>query len=208
VNPPAPFVPEPATARTALVTSTVLLIMAAAALGGSALLAWAEVGVPVPLRGTVAVRVSGSALLPALGPLAVLALAAVAAAVALGTWGRWLLGALLALLAVPPVVAVLRVVDTSWLSSVAISAAQLPARASPAGTVTVLPAGPALAAGGAALLAAAGVVLIARGRRMPRLGYRYQTPAARAGKSATGAGNARLWERMDAGEDPTTEGPR
>lgn len=196
--------PEPAAARTALVTASVLLVMAAAALGGSALLGWAEVGVRVPLRGSVAVRVSGSMLLPALGPLALLALAAVAAAVALGTWGRWLLGALLELLAVPPVVTVLRVADTPWLSSVAISAAQLPARSSPAGTAAVFPTGPALAAGGAALLAMAGVVLFARGHRMPRLGRRYQVPAARAGESATTAGEARLWERMDAGEDPTT----
>jgi hypothetical protein len=184
------------------VITIVLLIAASAALGGAVMLGWARVGFQVPLRGIVEVRVDGSQVLPELAPLAVLALAAVAAVLATGGWARWLLGALLLIAAASPVLGVLRVIDDSWLTGAAVSAAGLPARSVPAGTATVLPGGPALAAGGAVLLAAAGVALVVRGHRMPRLGRRYQAPTARL----TGSPDERLWERMDAGDDPTASG--
>ena len=179
-----------------------LLTAASAALGSAAMLGWARLGFQVPLRGVVEVQVDGSEVLPVLAPLAVLALAAVAAVLATGGWARWLLGALLLVAAVLPAVGALRVTDGSWLTEAAVSAAGLPARSVPAGTATVLPVGPGLAAGGAALLAAAGVALVVRGHRMPRLGRRYQAPTVRP----SGSPDERLWERMDAGEDPTASG--
>lgn len=175
--------------------TVLLLIAATAALGGAAMLGWARVGFQVPLRGIVQVQVDGSQVLPVLGPLALLALAAVAAVLAIGGRARWLLGALFVVAAVPPALGAMRVTEAGRLA-----AAGLPARSVPAGPVTVLPAGPALAAAGAVLLAAAGVVLIVRGHRMPRLGKRYQVPSARS----SGYPDTHLWERMDAGEDPTT----
>ena len=72
----------------------------------------------------------------------------------------------------------------------------------PDGTVAVLPAGPVLAATGAVLLAGAGVLLLLWGHRMPRLGARYRTPGARPAI----ASEQQMWERIDAGEDPTVPG--
>lgn len=192
--------PDRPAARRALAATIGLLIAASAALGGSAMFGWAQVGFHVPLRGIVEVRVDGSEVLPVLPALAVCALAAVAAVLATGGRVRWMLGALLLVAAVPPASGVLRVADESWLTGAA--ATGLPARAVPAGTATVLLTGPGFAAGGAALLAAAGVALMVRGHRMPRLGRRYQAPTARP----SGPPDGRLWERMDAGEDPTASG--
>jgi len=204
VSPPDRCVAKRATSRKALVVTIVMLVAASAALGGAAALGWAQLDIQAPLRGIVQVRVAGSAVLSALGPLAVLALAAVAAVLASGGWLRWLLGAVLLGAAVLPTVAVLRAVDGRWLTGAAISAAELPARSVPLGSATVLFVGPALALAGAGLLAAAGVALVLRGHRMPRLGRRYQTPTARPNGQAYPDG--RFWERMDAGEDPTAPG--
>ncbi len=194
--------PEGPASRRALTATIALLIAASAALGGAAMLGWARVGFQVPLRGIVEVQVDGSEVVPVMVPLALLALAAVAAVLATGGWARWLLGALLLVAAAPPALGVLWVADENWLTGAAVSAAGLPARSVPAGTATVLPAGPGFAAGGAVLLAVAGVALVMRGHRMPRLGRRYQAPTARP----SGPPDGRLWERMDAGEDPTASG--
>ncbi|MGH3907903.1 MAG: Trp biosynthesis-associated membrane protein [Pseudonocardiaceae bacterium] len=191
-----------AVSRRALLVTVVLLIGAAAALGGSAALGWARAGFQVPLRGTVTVQMDGTDLAPALGPLALLALAAVAAVLATGGWARRLFGALLLLVAVPPAIGVIRVADEGRLVGIAVSVGQLPARSVPDGTVTVLPAGPALAGLGAGLLAAAGVALVLRGHRMPRMGRRYRAPTAPPAIPE----DQGLWERIDAGEDPTAPG--
>lgn len=184
------------------VAAVVVLLAAAAALGGAARAGWARVGFQVPLRGSVAVRVDGSDLLPALGPLALLALAAVAALLATGGWARRLLGALLLFAAVPPAVGVARVADEGRLTRAAVSAGGLPARSIPDGVITVLPAGHVLGAAGAVLLAGAGAALVLRGHRMPRMGRRYRVPTAQ--RSAPR--DHELWERIDAGEDPTAPG--
>lgn len=194
--------PDRSKSRRVLLVTIAALIAASAALAGAASVGWAQLEVQTPLRGLVGIRLGGSEVLAALGPLAAFALAAVAAVLATGGALRWLLGALLLGAAVPPAVAVLRAFDTRWLTDLTLSAAQRPALSVPLGPATILFAGPVLAAVGAGLLAAAGITLIARGHRMPRLGRRYQTPAARmAGPRPPDGG--RLWERLDAGEDPT-----
>jgi hypothetical protein len=180
------------------------LIAASASLGGSAALGWAHIDVQAQLLGIVQQRLTGSAVLPALGPLAVLALAAVAAVLASSGRVRWLLGALLLGLAVLPTMAVLRALDGRWLADAAMSAAPRPARSVPVGAATVLFAGPGLAVAGAVLLGVAGVTLVVRGHRMPRLGRRYQAPADRPNGQLPPDG--RFWERLDAGEDPTASG--
>lgn len=197
--------PEPVASRRALLATIAALIAASAALGGAAALGWARIELQAPLRGIVGVRLAGSEVLPALGPLAGLALAAVAAVLATGGRVRWLLGVLLIGAAAPLTIAVLRAFDGRWLTGVALSAAQRPARSVPLGPATILFAGPVLAAVGAGLLIAAGAVLLARGHRMPRLGRRYQSPVARSDGRAP-PDDGRLWERMDAGEDPTSPG--
>lgn len=203
----------PNQSRRALLTAVALLIVAAAALGGAAALSWGQVGFQVPLRGTVAVRVEGSDLLPALGPLALLALAAVAAVLATGGWARRVLGALLLVVALPPALAVVRAPDRARLADAAASAGELPARSVPDGTVALFTVGPGLAAAGAVLLAGAGVALVLRGHRMPRMGRRYRAGTSAGTSAGTLAGaesrpgpDRQLWERIDAGEDPTAPG--
>lgn len=192
--------------RRALLSTVVLLAAAAAALGGASALGWALVGFQVPFRGIVELRVPGSDLIPALGPLALLALAAVAAVLATGGWLRRALGVLLLLAAVPPGLGVVRMGEEGRLVEAALSTGlstdRLPARAEPDGPVTVLFAGPATAAAGVVLLAAAGLVLIWSGHRMPRMGRRYRAPVPRTDELQ----DRELWERIDAGEDPTAPG--
>lgn len=202
VSPSAPSsgAPSSGSSSGALAATVAALVVAATMLGGAAALGWAQLDVQVPLRGIIQVRVTGSAVLPVLGPLAAVALAAVAAALASAGWARWLLGAVLLAASAPPIVTVSRVADGRWLPDAARAAAELPARSVPLATA-VLFAGPALAAVGGLLLAAAGITLAVRGHRMPRLGRRYQAPAARA--RDTVVPERRLWEMMDADEDPT-----
>ncbi|MGH8918668.1 MAG: Trp biosynthesis-associated membrane protein [Actinomycetes bacterium] len=192
-----------------LATTVVLLLAAAAALGGAAAAGWARLVFQVPLRGRVVVRVAGSDLLPALGPLALLAVAAVAAALATGGWGRRLLGVLLLGAALVPALGVARVTQDRGLLVAA--AGQLPARSVPDGMVTSLLWGPALAVVGAVLLAGAGVALLGRGHRMPRMGRRYRArrvpePTTSGPTMVLPTTHHELWERIDAGEDPTVLG--
>lgn len=191
--------------RRTLLAAVFLLIAAAAALGGAATAGWARVPFQVPLRGGVVVRVDGSDLLPALGPLALLALAAVAAVLATGGWARRLLGALLLGAALAPAWAVARSTENRGLTA-ATAAGGLPARSVPDGTVTLLFWGPALAAAGAVLIAAAGAVLVLRGHRMPRMGRRYRAPTVLGPTALVPTTHHELWERIDAGEDPTVPG--
>ncbi|MGH3598752.1 MAG: Trp biosynthesis-associated membrane protein, partial [Pseudonocardiaceae bacterium] len=197
---------EGSESRKALAVTIALLAAASAALEGAALLGWAQVGFQVPLRGIVEVRVHGSKVVPTLVPLSVFALAAVAAVLATSRWARWSLGALLLVAAAPPAFGALRVTDQSFLTGAAVSTAGLPARSVPTGAATVLVTGPGFAAGAAVLLAAAGIALMVRGNRMPRLGRRYQAPTAHLLAPPEGTPDGRLWERMDAGEDPTASG--
>lgn len=196
--PPHPVRPG----RRALGATLLLLVAAAAALGGAGALPWARAAFRVPLRGVVPVEVDGAALVPALGPLALLALAAVAATLATGGWARRVLGLLVVLAAVPVARGAVSVRDPGGVVEAA--AGELPARAEPAGDVVVLAAGPVLAVGGAVLLATAGAALALGGRRMPGLGARYRAPAARR-VTPRGAADPdrRWWDALDAGEDPT-----
>jgi Tryptophan-associated transmembrane protein (Trp_oprn_chp) len=192
------------------VATIVLLIAASAMFSAAAMLGWAQLDLQVPLRGMLQVRVKGSAVLPALVPLALFALAAVAATLATPRRARWLLGAALLAAAVPPSVAGLRAAGGNWLTGgltgAAMSALELPARSVPVGMATVLWAGPALAVGGAGMLAAAGVALGVRGHRMPQLARRYRAPTARPNGPPHVHPEKGFWERMDAGEDPTASG--
>ena len=191
-----------AVSKRALLATVVLLIAAAAALGAASALGWAHVGFRVPLRGIVGVRMVGADLIPTLGPLALLAVAAVAAVSATGGWLRRVLGVVLLFAAVPPAIGALRVAEEGRVVGAALSAGRLPARAVPDGSVTVLLAGPVFATAGTVLLAAAAVVLVLRGHRMPRMGRRYRAPTARPAELE----DQELWERIDAGEDPTVPG--
>lgn len=191
--------------RRALGTSIVALLGAALALWASARLVWSSASVEGGLRGAVVTSRTGGELAPALGPFALLALAAVAAAVATGGAARRALGAVLALAGAA----------LAWLG-ISAAAAAPDAVAAPGAPTVQIYGGRLLVLVAAAAVVTAGALLAARGHRMPRLGARYQVPAARD-EAATAAGGApgpggappagtrELWDSLDAGTDPTAD---
>lgn len=207
--------PEPP-GRRLLGVAALLLAAASAALGAAAALGWSRQVFDVPLRGAVPVAVDGGAVAPALGPLALVALAAIAALLAIGGQPRRVVGLLLlAAAALPAWWALGALVGWNDLAAVAERSADLAPRSAPRGSPAVQPVGPGAALLAALLLAAAGLLVVARGHRMPRLGARFRTPAARRGEPAGDALDPEraqdlereLWDSLDAGEDPT-ERPR
>jgi hypothetical protein len=71
-----------------------------------------------------------------------------------------------------------------------------------AGALTVTGGWPVLAAAGGLAVVAAGAFTVARTRRWPSMGARYERPA-RTGQQA--AHPEQLWEALDRGEDPTSQ---
>ena len=189
------------------------LLGGAAALEGAARLAWYTAGVDAVGRGTVPVTATGADLVPALTGVALLAVAAVAAAVALAGTARRLLGVVVAaagawigvavggLLLAPPAPADLAALPGAPAGGTAV-----------AGSLALRP-GPLPAVLGVLLLVAAGITLAAAERRLPRLGARYaaRPPAATATSTAAVRADAdpdrAAWDALDAGRDPTTDGP-
>ncbi|ACU39518.1 conserved hypothetical protein [Actinosynnema mirum DSM 43827] len=106
-------------------------------------------------------------------PLALLAGAGVAAVPALGGVVRRALGAVLAVVG---------------LLAVAVGVGDLPAS------------GPVVGLTGALAVVAAGVLLLVKGGRMPRMGDRYETPAARRPSADP---ERELWNALERGDDPT-----
>ena len=137
---------------------------------------WADevVARPAPLADQRVVH-SGGELLPWLPALAWVALAGAGALVATRGRARRAVGALLVL------VGAVMAAGAGW------GAAQ------PAAAL----AWPVLGVAGAVAVAAAGTLAVARGRRWPVLGARYERPAHRPPVAD------RLWDALDRGEDPT-----
>ncbi|ATE58433.1 hypothetical protein CNX65_27960 [Actinosynnema pretiosum] len=106
-------------------------------------------------------------------PLALLSGAGVAAVLALGGVVRRALGAVLAVVG---------------LLAVAVGVGDLPAS------------GPVVGLLGALTVVASGVLLLVKGGRMPRMGDRYETPAARKPSADP---ERELWNALERGDDPT-----
>ncbi|GAA2661536.1 MULTISPECIES: Trp biosynthesis-associated membrane protein [Actinosynnema] len=106
-------------------------------------------------------------------PLALLAGAGVAAVLALGGVVRRALGAVLAVVG---------------LLAVVVGVGDLPAS------------GPVVGLLGALTVVGAGVLLLVKGGRMPRMGDRYETPAARKPSADP---ERELWNALERGDDPT-----
>ena len=207
------------TPRRRLTATCAALLGGAAALEGAARLAWFTAGVDAVGRGTVPVTAIGADLVPALTSVALLAVAAVAAAVALAGTARRLLGVVVAaagvwigvavggLLLAPPAPADLAALPGAPAGGTAV-----------AGSLALRP-GPLPAVLGVLLLVAAGITLAAAEPRLPRLGARYaaRPPVATATSTADTADTAAVradadpdraaWDALDAGRDPTTDGP-
>jgi len=176
------------------------LVVAAAALEGSARLGWFTTGVDAVGRGTVVVTATGGDLVPGLSGLALLALAAVAAAVALAGTARRLLGGLVAAAGCYVGVAVVRLLLVPPSAAAIAALPEAPAGGTPAASVTPA-AGPLPAAMAAILLLAVGLALLVTEPRLPRFGSRYS--ARTAERAAPEDPDRAAWEALDAGRDPT-----
>ncbi|SHF32007.1 Trp biosynthesis-associated membrane protein [Streptoalloteichus hindustanus] len=174
-----------------------LLVLAAGALWGSSRLAWLAEVVERPGGGVGVTVREGADHNPALVPLALLALAAIAAAVATGGWARRVLGALLVVVAGAALwLTVLQPGPGSgWSDHLG---AQQVAKVRDADAQR--PWAMALAGAGGGLVLAAGVLLVLRGHRMPRMGEKYRTPSA---STRPVDPQRRMWDALDAGDDPT-----
>ncbi|MBE1464471.1 Trp biosynthesis-associated membrane protein [Kibdelosporangium phytohabitans] len=125
-------------------------------------------------------ELTGSEQVSALIPLALIYLAGVAGVLATSGWPRRAVGVLLALTGIA----------ACWP---AVNGAFEHAQGLPARGLALL--------GGLAVVAA-GVLLVRRGHRMPRLGAKYQAPAA-ARSASEPSGEKEMWRALSEGDDPT-----
>lgn len=185
--------------------------------------AWAQVrtAAPAPLP-SGSVPVTGQALLPLAAALAVVALAGVVAVVATRGLARRLVGlVLVAAAAVTAVLVILPVSTADVLAAAQTAASQAgsvtaggggPGQASPAGAPAVTTAHQVvlasfgwrwLAVAGAVAVLVAGFAVFWRGGRWPVMSSRYDRPGA--GRQASVADTATLWESLSKGVDPTDQ---
>lgn len=169
-----------------------LLVVGAGLLWGSSRMTWEWSSEVSDLRGTVVHATDGAGVETGLVPLALLYLAAIAAAVATGGWARRVLGGLV----------VLAGAAALWLGLHTIAGVFGPQQAGfPLGTVITAHVLVVLAGAGACL---AGVVVVRNAVRMPRMGTRYQAPAAaRKNRKAAKDPDTALWDELSEGSDPT-----
>jgi uncharacterized membrane protein (TIGR02234 family) len=215
-------------ARPARPARELVLTLALAAAGAAVTLgclrqAWAQVRTiaPAPLP-SGSLPVTGQALVPLAAALAMVALAGLVAVAATRGLARRLVGLVLVLAAAVTVVLVILPVSTA-----SVLAAAQPAAASQAGSVTggtgggqAATAGAAavtathqivlasfpwrwLALAGALAVLAAGCTIAWRGGRWPAMSSRYDRPGA--GRQASVADTATLWESLSEGVDPTEQ---
>lgn len=176
-----------ATARRALWLIVVALLLAAVALWGSSKLTWLAQQRDLPLGGSTLHTETGAAHTSALLPVAVLALAAIAGVVATSGWARRLLGGVL-------VVAGGAVVAVAVVGLELSGGGQYP-------TMSIV-AGRGLAVLAGVVLVLAGGFVVRLARRMPRLGMRYAAPG---NQRVAPDPDTQLWDRLSAGDDPTTD---
>jgi uncharacterized membrane protein (TIGR02234 family) len=224
----APVAAAAAPPRAARPARELVLTLAVIAAGAAVTLgclrqAWAHVRTiaPAPLP-SGSLPVTGQALVPLAAALAVVALAGLVAVVATRGLARRLVGVVLVVAAAATAVLVILPV-----SAASVLAAAQPAAASQAGSVTggagpgqAAPAGTAavtaahqivlasfpwrwLALAGALAVLAAACAITWRGGRWPAMSSRYDRPGA--GRQATVADTATLWESLSKGVDPTEQ---
>jgi uncharacterized membrane protein (TIGR02234 family) len=224
----APVAAAAAPPRAARPARELVLTLAVIAAGAAVTLgclrqAWAHVRTiaPAPLP-SGSLPVTGQALVPLAAALAVVALAGLVAVVATRGLARRLVGVVLVVAAAATAVLVILPV-----SAASVLAAAQPAAASTAGSVTggagpgqAAPAGTAavtaahqivlasfpwrwLALAGAVAVLAAACAIAWLGGRWPAMSSRYDRPGA--GRQATVADTATLWESLSKGVDPTEQ---
>jgi uncharacterized membrane protein (TIGR02234 family) len=184
---PAPAAPRRST-RGQLVLAVVLCTAGAALALYAASKSWA-VDVthrPAPLPPVRTAR-TGADFVPVVPALALISLAGAGALVATRRAGRLLVGVLLVLAGLGVAA------GAGYGLSVA---ARDPGATSPAWAV--------LALVGGLLVAGVGVLAVRRGRAWPTMGARYERPAGAARPVGADDDPAKVWDALDAGDDPTS----
>lgn len=178
----------------------VLLVLAAAAmLGGASSLDWVQQLYRSELGSDTPIGLGGNLVRPELGPVALAALAAGAAVLATGGFLRRVVGALIVLCGG---VLAWRAVQ-HWQGGTALPAApDAPPGSFPAQVLSTDPLGPLLMSAGAAALLAAGLLVVVAAGRMPAMGSKYSAPRAR--KEESRDPDRKMWEDLSEGKDPTT----
>ncbi|TSD98155.1 TIGR02234 family membrane protein [Skermania sp. ID1734] len=202
----------------------ILLVLAAAALWGSAQLDWVRVASADGLGKPRTTDLNGTVWVSILTPLALVFIAAIAAVFALKGWARRVLGVVVATVAAIAAVPALASLFTSLSAVRAKQLADLPARA----TVTSVQAHPlpaVLVLVGAVIAFAAGMLLVRKPLPDAGLSAKYANPATRRAAAVratsmqersprervapdrtgdrTPPSERTLWDAIDAGEDPT-----
>ncbi|MQA63081.1 MAG: hypothetical protein GEU86_16675 [Actinophytocola sp.] len=170
-----------------------LELAGAVALWGASKLAWSWASFDGGVRGILEETVLGSERAPALVPLALLAVAGIAGLIATSGWARRVL--CLVLLVAGAAACVVTGVDVAAVAG---------DRGGADGSGIQPGHGLALLGG---LLVAAGGALGARAAdRLPKLGERYDNPAAKAETVPAADTDEDLWNALSEGEDPTSRG--
>lgn len=186
-------------------------VLGAALAAIAAGLTWWSADFSDPLTGPETITASGSSVASELVPVALVALAGLGAALATHGLLRRIVGAVLlvggALVAVRCGLA-LGAAPASLVDD-------LPRPADPVGAARLSPLGPVLGMVGGLLIAVAGGLIVA-GRGARPMSARYEAPgvsgSVRPGRRAGSAASAQAapedwWKALDAGSDPTDEGP-
>lgn len=184
------------------------LLVAAALIWAGSRFTWVTATTVDDLRGTRTTGLKGSTWAAELVPLALVALAAVAAVLAVRGWVLRVVAVLVVLVGVASVLPAVRLLTGSAPPDRA--RALLDSGSAQVSTSTSAPGALLVVVGGLLLLLGGGLLLRAPGRARG-LSDRYQTPAVRRERAAAVADGdvdgelteRRLWDALDAGEDPT-----
>jgi uncharacterized membrane protein (TIGR02234 family) len=189
------------------------LLVASALIWAGSRFTWVSATTVDDLRGTRTTGLKGSTWAAELVPLALVALAAVAAVLAVRGWVLRVVAALVVLVGVASVVPAVRLLAGS--ASPDRARALLDSASAQVSTSTSAPGALLVGLGGLLMVLSGGLLLRAPGRARG-LSDRYQTPAVRRERATAVAeggvdeGEAdgelterRIWDALDAGEDPT-----
>jgi uncharacterized membrane protein (TIGR02234 family) len=194
------------TARRELTTAVLLCAAAGALALSSGGQAWADVTAtreaPLPPVATV---LTGGELAPLVPATGLLLLAAAVALFAVRGWGRTVVGVVVAAAGATAVVSAVRVLT----GSVQVGPDDLDGQVGLGGaTISVdVPAGwPVLALVAGVLGLLGGLLVVARGRRWPGMGQRYQRAGAAPRRPVTDEDRHQAaWKALDGGTDPTDD---
>lgn len=187
------------------------LLWAVACVAGAALVLlaagrhWATVTYSQVTGSPEAVTLTGGQLVGHLTSSALAAVAAAIAVLAVRGVGKRVIGAVVSLCGVAVVLGVRSGVSAGAVTAAAADHGTLAATG--AGTVSTAALWPSVAVAGGVVLVVAGLVAIAVAARWPGMSGRYDRAPAAGARRAVSADRA-LWDAIDRGDDPTSDGDR